>query len=147
MTTLDELIERVERASGPDRVIDFHLATLTNKQMADDLLIADNITYSSDCEFVLTFTAANAALGRGYYGNHMIPEYTASLDAAVALCERVLPGYFWGVNSNKYEIGNRIAWVAEIYTSEPAIEARAHSEALALVAAVLRTKKMMEMKP
>lgn len=42
----------------------------------------------------LIHTATNAPLREGLrFGR--VPAYTASLDAAVALCERVLPGWSW----------------------------------------------------
>lgn len=97
LKALRELEKRLAEAKGPDRVTDFYLAALTDKQMADDLSIMNGITYSSDGEFVLTFKAASGALGRGFYGDHMAPPATASLDAAVALVERVLPNIAWRV--------------------------------------------------
>lgn len=94
-TALKELEKRLSEASGPDREIDFRIAALTDEQMAADLRVADGLTYSSNGEFVLTFKSPAGKLGRGFYGNHMVPQFTHSLDAAVSLCARVLPGWWW----------------------------------------------------
>jgi len=64
------LIERVEKATGPDGAI-------------DDLLY-----------WTLKQHPAKGPFAR-------IPAYTASIDAAVALVERLLPGIFWVIGQGK----------------------------------------------
>lgn len=73
---LIELRERVERASGPDRALDAYV--LTN-------LEAERAPHSwAECE----------ALRSNPYLNHTdLPPITASLDAALAFVEQVLPGW------------------------------------------------------
>lgn len=110
---MSDLIKRVESARGPDAEL--------------DTAIVVALGLENECPFWLHSRYRTTPM-----------RITGSLDDAVSLCERVLPGHFWGINSNKGIIGESIAWVAEIYTSEPAIEAKAHSPALALVLAILR---------
>ena len=38
--------------------------------------------------------------------DHRVPRFTASLDAAVALCERVLPGWQWAAWGGAIEAGS-----------------------------------------
>lgn len=68
MTTLAELIERLEKAEGPSRELDADIAVELG-------LVASREWWSTD-----------------YIKNGMIHNFTGSLDAAVALAERVLPG-------------------------------------------------------
>ena len=80
MTDLTALLERVEAATGPDREIDTEIARA----------------------FGWTPPGINPALWEGKetpswwatpgFG---MPAYTSSLDAAIALVERVLPGWSW----------------------------------------------------
>lgn len=72
-----ELIERLEKATGPDREIDLDLMVLGFGGPRE--------TYLSD------------ELGRLEFGHHW--KFTASLDAALALVERVLPGTEWAVST------------------------------------------------
>jgi len=60
-----EIIERLEKADGPDRELDH---------------------------------AIDAMLPTGVPRHVWRPIYTASLDAAIALVERTLPGYIWSVS-------------------------------------------------
>lgn len=65
------LLERVEKATGPDRDLDLDLAVA----LVPDVVCLRHNRYTGDNE---TFTRW---------------EYTASIDAALALVERVLPGF------------------------------------------------------
>lgn len=77
-----------------------------------------------------------AAFATGAYTSVKASTYTSSIDAAVALAERVLPGELWKVSSNFDEVADE---------AEPAYWARMRSPrlhfaatpALALLAAVL----------
>lgn len=80
MTDLPTLIARVEALSGPDREVDGLVAQAFGEIPSD--------ARWDDCWF------------SGHYGAykfHDPAEYTASLDAVVALAERVLPGWRWGI--------------------------------------------------
>ncbi len=65
-----ELLRRVEAATGPDRKLDRALAAL----------------FGADVTQVGTNTI------------HRIGAYTASIDAALALVERMLPGWYWRID-------------------------------------------------
>ena len=79
MSALKELLERVERAEGPDRDYDWDLAFLDGWKFDE---ISDTWTMPD-----------------GHWDQFLTPpRYTASLDAAVALVERKLPGHHWSVS-------------------------------------------------
>jgi hypothetical protein len=73
--TLSELIERVEKLDGPDRETDFAIYQALRPELSE---WQDTTKTSAD----------------DYWFWMSQREYTASLDAAVALVKRVLPG--WG---------------------------------------------------
>ena len=68
---LELLLERVKAASGPDRELDLALGALW-----------------SDPPF-------NLSVNQQRGGKPPVFKFTASIDAALALVERVLPGWFW----------------------------------------------------
>ena len=74
---------------------------------------------------------------RGHVGGWTtLPSFTTSLDAALALAERVLPGSMWGFQQNTTDPAHPdvlpfSAWVGRI-------EAMGHSFQLAICAAILR---------
>jgi hypothetical protein len=110
MTTLSELAERVEAAQGPDRELDWLIATATGSRIGEH-------------EKFLAF------------------HYTKELDAAVALCERVLPGTAYQVT--KKLNGKCYALVQKKAAKGVCFEWWSESRdvpipALALVAATLR---------
>jgi len=67
--TLDERIDRLEKAEGPDRELDRNLWRIENPTVP------------------------------GMTSDLFLPRYTASLDAIVGLIERVLPGFAWKVGT------------------------------------------------
>lgn len=73
MTDFAGLLARVREAKGPDRQID-----------------ADVFEYVDP-----DFPSLPATFGTGAYTIVTAPLYTASIDAALALVERMLPGWFW----------------------------------------------------
>ncbi len=62
-----------------------------------------------------------------------MPRYTASLDAAVALLERVLPGWRWAVDSNGYADVRSYSSMKEAFGT-------AQTPAIALCIAVLKAR-------
>jgi len=135
--TLLLLATKCEEATEGSRELDFWVAVHTGTSIAPHT--ADEIataTYTSNGEFEVTFTRTK---GKGFFGNHCIPYVTFSLDAAVGLCERVLPkGVQWTVSNsrgiNDYTAAALI-WVPK-KTFE--IDGKAKTPALALTAAILR---------
>lgn len=89
MTELQELqslLERVEKAAGPDREIDAAAFQGFDPDFPEGAL-------QMHAGFI---DPANFATGP--YTSVKAPRYTASIDAALALVERVLPGSLWHVN-------------------------------------------------
>lgn len=77
MSDIDALIERLEKATGPDREIDAMILVVEEPR------IFDLLPYWTPEE-----------------RENIVPRYTESIDAAVALVERVLPEKAWAVNGN-----------------------------------------------
>lgn len=82
MTDLTALIARVEALSGPDRQV----STDVNRALRQPDV--PRLTGGIDAAMFTT-------------SPHWGPHITASLDAVVALAERVLPGWDWSVHSHK----------------------------------------------
>lgn len=122
--TIEELVGRVEAATGPDRELDLLIA---------QTLVPDVVVLRRNDDDT---------------GNepHTYWEYTGSVDAALALAERVLPGWHWTVASLHTELGSAWADVASAdwidnkpgHDAEHA-EAGAATPALAIILATLRS--------
>lgn len=83
MTDLQGLLERVEKASGPDREVDLLIVELFPESPAADIVVG-RVRRWIDARQPHQYSANAFNAGQ-------LP-YTASLDAALALVERVLPG-------------------------------------------------------
>jgi hypothetical protein len=124
---LKGLIERCEQATGPDRELDWSLAHLVGHPSFEGASVA----------MWPPFRAGSVA-------DKNVPRYTASIDAAVALMERLLPGLFC------YEFGWQASALTEVshdaqlhFTNgePPMIEtsmADAHTLPLAIILATLK---------
>lgn len=75
--TIDELIKRIEASTGPDREIDAALWSLWDSRPLEECC-GDGAIYKRCPDDPIAFDAP--------------PDYTSSLDAAVALVERLFPG-------------------------------------------------------
>jgi len=124
VSNLQALLERVEAASGPDRDIDLELALIGYPHTTREHWLTDE-------------------LGRLAFGSQR--RYTASLDAAVGLVEKMLPGRSWEVREQKHSsfpraIGAQalIMSMSENETMRGDSSARAKTPALALIAALLK---------
>jgi len=109
--TLSDLLARVEAATGPDRELDDAIVELMfGKSM-----------------LVITEDAGTV------WRNHKAPFYTASIDAALALAERVLPDHeiemFQLFHGNGWGVNFRAKHIDTAYAPTPA---------LALIAAILK---------
>lgn len=137
MARLTELIKQLEKLDGPDRR---HDGAVHNAIFGTE--------YGRNGVSVTGFSPSAAD-----YGTPVVPAYTASLDAAIALCEWVLPGWSWTILANKPIIGDRYGNVvaegpftafvnnAAFRPEEPDIEHEAKSassSSIALVIAILR---------
>lgn len=136
MSTLGELIARVEGATRKDL------------RLADDILFATGHTFS------LAFLSDTGWKFRGVSLAAREVDVTASLDAALALCERVLPGWLPSVEKRRglspptptgaspVDISGHPGW--EVWTARALLTAGDHhtanapTPALALILAMLR---------
>lgn len=137
---LRRLLERVEGATGADREIDAEIAVVFNVRpewlaRSDGRLWVDH--KSSLDEPVLRFCDARTKPGPGNPPAGPYHTYTGSLDATLALVNRVFPG--WG-----YDVTFRAAWgnhtacvIAPERRAVPHVAAGKNA-ALALLAALLR---------
>ncbi len=76
-TSTPTLLDRLRAAKGPDRELDAEIAHA----------LGQTVTYSTEIH-------PQPCGDDGCY----LPEWTASLDAALALAERVLPGWAWSMS-------------------------------------------------
>jgi len=84
ISKLREMLERVESATGPDREIDCALAELFG--------LVDEAHCKSWCAM-----DGRTDITREMFVRAWSKHYTESIDAAVALCERLLLGWGWSV--------------------------------------------------
>lgn len=80
------LIERLEKLEGPDREVEAEI---------DVALFGGETVWKTANYTMESYPASRrpSATHIGGFANEHVPSYTASLDAAVALVERVLPGW------------------------------------------------------
>ncbi|WP_127524009.1 hypothetical protein [Mesorhizobium sp. Z1-4] len=103
-----ELIERLEKLERPDREIDCliwaHFDGRTVRE-SDRFILARSTRPPHD-ECVLG-TIDPGEYSRNFqcegYHNPPVPAYTASLDAAIALVEKMRPGWTWGAGTTDME--------------------------------------------
>lgn len=142
MNDLADLIARVEGASGPDRELDVALADALHP----------NVTLmplsSNPEEWVVKIGdkwVPTTRYPRGYMttGDRYVQAYTSSLDAALGLVERVLPGWRWMVRRVYPEHDGRTQHVAYVESVDYGDyhAATAPTPALALILAMLRAKE------
>jgi len=84
MGDLRELIARLEKLEGPSREVDCTIA-----------LTLDGFEIDERGGYAYRDPDGNLNMS-GNAKDMLVPRYTASLDGAIALCERVLPG--WSIN-------------------------------------------------
>lgn len=92
MSGIADLIDRMEKLEGPDREVDADL----------DVALFGGETVWKQANYTMESYPASRRLSKyhvGGFANEHVPIYTASLDAAAALVERVLPGWWWKVGT------------------------------------------------
>jgi hypothetical protein len=89
MTDLKALLERLRQAERPDRYADCHLWVIA--QGGDARMV---VCDSSTQDFVWE-RGIDGMWIRSVVRFRAVPKYTASIDAALALVARVLPGWAW----------------------------------------------------
>lgn len=119
MADYSDLIARLEKAEGRDRAI--------------------------DADLIRTLAGGASEHWYSAWGTHVtddtVPAVTASLDAAIALTEKVLPGWFWGVAAWPSTFKSH---VTTLMASR--VEAHHPTAAIALLIATLKALQSLEQK-
>lgn len=84
---LEQLLERVKAANGPDRELDHRIWLALEPGVKRKQWSYTHTASGRECHVDETRDATGRLV--------IVPAYTASIDAALALVERVLPGWFW----------------------------------------------------
>ena len=141
--TLSELIERVEKLDGPDEAVDAEICVAL-QYGGKNSEHAANVRTDPDWNGDLLFEIGNMDCC------NPIPELTASLDAAIALTERVLPGWFWRAGRTSL-FPKGWAYVSRTHPSHcdrkdeaSSSDGKAASPAIALLLATLRALSAQE---
>lgn len=124
--TLSEIIERLEKANGPSKELDFWLS----------------VRVFDPCDYTTEELQRDIDLV-GIDGMHIDAPFTSSVDAAIALAEKVLPGepviMGWAQTLETRPWARVGAWSAP--------DATGQTPALALVTAVLSALRAKEGTP
>lgn len=129
-----DLLARVEAATGPDRELDAALwLDFTPGATRRASTVKSSKGLWPDYTIDETREAGGALI--------VVPAYTASLDAALALVERVLPGWVWSVGNLASGGGQAYLMRAQ---SAALIGGKASTPALALLAAMLKALMAQE---
>ena len=123
MSKLKELIAELEKVGGPDRELDGKIHNLIHG--------TEYVRSSASVTGYFTSATDN--------GCPHVERYTASLDAAVDLVNRVLPGAKWEVTTTGFKPGCTIIMLGKV-----AGGAYAGTPTLAIIVAVLRAKLAQE---
>lgn len=102
---IEGLLSRLEAATGPDREIDIDLCLALNYVDSTDEPPL-NLRRAQDDEGWLDYEVVEA--GKLIACTDCAPRLTASIDAALALAEWMLPAANWGVD--KTDEGDQEAW-------------------------------------
>lgn len=123
-----DLLERVKAATGPDRELDAEI------EVAARWLEAARIGIKP--EYRAPWRANRAGMVGDGHIDYLAPTFTASLDAALALVERVLPVCGWAVGKSPSGIG----WARCIKPYQAEFYCEAPTSPLALLTALLTAK-------
>ncbi len=100
MSGLTELLARVEGCKGPDREIDCAIAVaLEGYYTKPHPGWPDDPTRTMYCKI----DADGSRIEPGNASDMLVHEYTGSIDAALALVERMLPGWDYGMDRDQGE--------------------------------------------
>lgn len=129
---LEGLIERVRKATGPDRKIDIAVCLALNYVGLGTNDVPLNMRRSPDDPGGLDYELIED--GREVGCTDRAPHLTSSMDAAISFSERVLPGYSWGVD--RTDEGDAVPWFDAIIGSS---FAQHNTAPLAIILAALRS--------
>lgn len=101
---IEGLLSRLEAATGPDREIDARFAVSCGAVIMRHDAAAGFAFFHADEEFPRAAFLSNCTQGEDEAYRSLgqclsVERYTASIDAALALAERMLPGWMWYVGS------------------------------------------------
>lgn len=132
MADLTELIEKVKAATGPDRELDAR--------------VAGSLQIMPSNAFAPSASPDPGTFGTGAYSFWRTPDYTASLDACIALTEEVLPGWTATICLKRYDHPEHLAWAdvasREWVTTYPETLGLTTADALASSQAKLREMEL-----
>lgn len=106
MSQYTDIIERLNSATGADREIDARICVIDGLEFG----FCDGVTYrcreccngieppTDGCDNPVGLHDERTSYPREWQDDERLPRYTSSVDACIALIERVLPGYRWSVN-------------------------------------------------
>ena len=135
---IEELIQRLEIATVASRYIDCHLWVVSKGGDAR-MRVCDSGTK----DFVWE-RGVDGFWVRDVVNFKSVPRYTDSIDAAIALCKRVLP------DANCYGVGkDKTGWSAfvsrnSVESGHWLVEAEAHTAPIALCLAIMKAKLTLE---
>ncbi|PZU22454.1 MAG: hypothetical protein DI589_11200 [Shinella sp.] len=133
MTDLTTLIAKLEAATGPDRELDVAISCAIDGRVLEK-------RGNDRKEWLYLPGTNNWRQDPGSYGQFLSPRFTASIDTAVALAERVLPGWDWGAHSFGEDGAQGKVW-KHGWHDDTAIYADHTSPSIALLIAILRAKQ------
>jgi hypothetical protein len=145
MTDYSHIIERLEKAEGPDRELDTAIADLLLPRRLQQF--GDQSTDDGGWE---PYYQNGYLVGDGWHSHP--PGATRSIDAALALVEAKLPGWMYGIVRKGgivegYVHNNKPAFIGLYAEANPArrwLTARHKAPAIALLLALLLALQEME---
>ena len=150
MSDLSELLKRVEAATGPDRELDAHLAVIAGLNMC--FCDYEAGSYHGDCPppgcgEPLGLHDERHSYPVQWQDDERLPAYTASIDAALALVEKVLPGWRRQIFEDRSG-----GWTARLVSPSSDVVSTDElkpppTASLAILAALLRAKIAAESTP
>ncbi|WEX10345.1 hypothetical protein [Chelativorans sp. AA-79] len=136
MGDLRELIEKLEKAAGPELVLDGMIWCAVNGY--------EFVQWDGAGCVYRKVDGSSWDRGIKHISAHEVRPYSASLDAAIALCERVLPGWSWECRvSGTGDKGQATVWNPRKAPGHND-EKRATNCATAAIALVLATLRALE---
>jgi hypothetical protein len=142
VSDLKDLLERVEGAEGPDRVLDaavyYAVAKALHRRGGYVSAKTPMVAITDDGRMWAALPAKERRGGpQSWHGAGFAPPYTASLDAALALVERVQPGTKKAISHRNFQYDG---WLVTLVPPEGlAQQGRSQHLALALLAALLKS--------
>lgn len=130
MGDLRELLERVEKATGADRELDSAIfSALVDPRRENAYWIWQGSRPQGSPE----------RAPADYWDTRHTPTITSSIDAALALMERMLPGAFWLIGKGKTTALEKMFACQLMFGTDEIIgEGEAETAPLAILAALLR---------